>query len=281
MQLGELADESDATRRHDLGNRLERRHHGRVVGRHPVLHDMRVHDPEPGRMPPVYGYVVDAVRRLVEKLAAGRHLRSAVEGAPALVRDDGKELAEHLQHLGFRPGVPVSGEEHRLVVLGEGVAYDGHRRLALLLAADGEVGCGDHAVLELAYEQDSRLLAGQRVLHDADRLLAGENHDPVLAAAERYRLGEGRVHSRKPGQLGGLVDARDALGLHIDLLQAGEVRTFGGDASRGAGDVELLVHPLAVQDVEGHDLHHRARGRFARARGGKRGNGANRREKYS
>ena len=90
--------------------------------------------------------------------------------------------------------------------------------IALLLAGDGEVRCGDDAVLELAHEQNSRLLAGKRPLLHRDRLLAREHHHAVLPSAEGYRLGERGVHPRQTSELGRLVDTGDTRRAPVNFL---------------------------------------------------------------
>ena len=253
--------------RHDrqLGQFRARERHGRhdrgVVGCQAILHHMRVHDFEVPRMPDVYRHVVYAERRLVEEFALRPHLRAPVERASGRVRQDLEEPAQRLQHVGLRRGVPVAGEEDWLFVLGEGVADDRHGRLALLPAGHGQVRRRHHAVLELADQQDARLLPGERQLNHVDRLLSREHHHAVLSAPVEYGLGEGRVHPREARQLRRLVHAGDARRAPVDLLEAREVRAFRVDAGRRPSYVDPAVHPLAVAHVVGHYLELRPRRR--------------------
>jgi hypothetical protein len=93
---------------------------------------------------------------------------------------------------------------------------------------------------------------------------ADEEGVAVLAAVVVHRLAEEGLEAGHTGEFGEGVDAADAVGALVDLLEGDDVGVGVLDDAGDALEVEAAVDAFAVVDVIGKDANFRAGARLRR-----------------
>ena len=229
---------------HDGDNRT-------VVGGDDIRHDISL----------AHGKFLGAAlvhRNIVDATLAFRRMVLESEKRTSLL--GGKNLhvlAEFIKRLRCGPGIPVAGQEHRLLAsVLRNDATDDLRRLDALFFLEIEMGRSYPAVGELAQQKNARFLARQGLADYGKRLFAGKKRNARAPALERDSLGVGGMHPRKLPKLFRLVDSRRTLlRLAVEFLQTGKIGILALDDAGHAFVIDTLVRSFAVVDVVAHDAH--------------------------